>query len=235
MSIDLSKLNLRKEAVIDLKKRANIEHQKAQVILALDYSGSMTGLYKDGTVQDTLERILPLGLAFDDNGEVDFYIFENGCKKLPENINLYNIGGYINNKILGKYNMGGTNYAPIINQIVSDFGNPSTGWFSSKSEPASLPTYVIFITDGENSDKNAATKAIQEASKHGIFFQFIGIGNESFNFLKQLDTMTDRFIDNANFFKIPNLRNTSDDELYKLLLAEFPSWLNIARSNALIK
>lgn len=235
MSIDLKKVQERKSLVIDLKKQNNIENQKAQVVLALDYSGSMGGLYRDGMVQNTLERLLPLGLVFDDNGEIEFYLFENGVRKMPENITLYNAGNYVSSKILGKYSMGGTNYAPVINKIVDDFGNPSSGWFSSKSSQADLPTYVIFITDGENTDRVAATKAIQDASKHGIFFQFIGIGNENFTFLRQLDEMDGRFIDNANFFKIPDLNKTLDEDLYKLLFNEFPSWLKLAKVNDLIR
>lgn len=105
--LDLIKTKERKDKVLNLMKAADIAGQKAVVILALDYSGSMSPLYTNGTVQDVVERILPLGLGFDDNGEVDFYLFENGCKKLPENLTLKNTSGYIQNKVIGKYSMGG--------------------------------------------------------------------------------------------------------------------------------
>jgi hypothetical protein len=235
-----SRIDIRKKIVLDLKKSKGLENQKAQVILALDFSGSMDHLYRTGKVQELVERMLPLGLAFDDNGEVDFYLFESGVKKLPENITLANVNGYINNKVMGKYSMGGTNYAPVINAIVKDFANAQSGGFLSFGKGKTYPTldnpvYVIFVTDGENSDKREAEEAIIEASKSGIFFQFVGIGNAGFYFLDKLDNLSGRNIDNANFFKVPDLSTKSDDDLYSLLLNEFPSFINEARNKRLIK
>lgn len=236
---DLNKtLDLRKEKVLDLKKTVGLRNQKASVILALDYSGSMNTLYKNGSVQELVERILPLGLAFDDNGEVDFYLFETGVKKMPENITISNVQNYVNKKVIGKYNMGGTEYAPVINKIVADFTPKKGGLFGiggSKEYTFDYPVYVIFITDGENSDKKSAESAIIEASKYGIFFQFVGIGSEQFNFLQKLDNLSNRNIDNANFFKIQNIAAKTDDELYALLLTEFPSFVFDARVKNLIK
>jgi hypothetical protein len=234
----ITQINLRKEKVINLKKSKGIEKEKSTVILALDFSGSMRALFKNGEVQELIERILPLGLAFDDNGEVDFYLFSTSFDKLKENITIQNIFGYVDKKIIGNYKMGGTNYAPVIKEIVKEFGNKKSGnifGLNKKIVPLEYPVYVIFITDGGNSDKSDATKAIIEASDHGIFFQFIGIGNDSFSFLAKLDTMGGRFIDNANFFKIENLSKKTDEELYSLLLNEFPQYIVEARSKSLIK
>lgn len=238
MNLNLEKeLDLRKKIVLDLKKTKGLENQKAQVIFALDFSGSMDFLYRNGSVQKLAERILPLGLAFDDNGEVDFYLFESGYKKMPENITLQNVDGYINNKVMNKYIMGGTEYAPVINAIVKDFAAKSSGFLGFGSKPAimDLPVYVIFITDGENSDKSEAEAAIREASKHGIFFQFVGIGREQFQFLTKLDNLSGRNIDNANFFRVENLEAKTDNDLYELLLNEFPSFISEARTKQLIK
>ncbi len=239
MNVELEKkLDLRKAIVLNLKKNIGLENQKAQVVLALDYSGSMGHLYSNGSVQRLVERILPLGLGFDDNGEVDFYLFESGQRKLPENITLKNIEGYIDKKIMGKYQMGGTEYAPVINAIVKEFGNNSSKGFlgmSKKQEPMEYPVYVIFITDGANSDKTDAEKAVIEASKHGIFFQFVGIGGAQFPFLEKLDNLSGRNIDNANFFKVENLENQTDEQLYGQLLTEFPSFIKEARTKTMIK
>jgi vWA found in TerF C terminus len=237
MAISLAKIEERKQNVISLKKDKGIEGQKAQVVLCLDFSGSMRSLYQSGIVQETLERILPLGLAFDDNGEVDFYLFESGIRKMPSNITLGNIDGYINEKVMNKYDMGGTNYAPAINAIVEEFAETSKSGFFGGSKPKQLdlPVYVIFITDGENSDRSQAEKAMIEASKHGIFFQFIGIGNSSFSFLEKLDDMPGRVIDNADFFTVRDLKNTTDEDLYKKLMTEFPEWIGMSRRAGQIK
>lgn len=252
-TIDLEKkLDLRKGMVLDLKKKKGMENQQAQVVFALDFSGSMSHLYGSGAVQELAERILPLGLAFDDNGEVDFYLFHHEKIKLPENITRQNVADYINKNVINRYQMGGTNYSPIINQIVKDFGGevpeniPEKKGFFGKvfgsnktvdnNKPKfDLPVYVIFITDGECMDKEEAEFAIKNASKYGIFFQFIGIGNSSFSFLEKLDNMSGRTVDNANFFKVQSISTKSDEELYALLLNEFPGWVGEAKRLQIIK
>lgn len=241
--MDLHKiLDLRKEKVLELSKKLNLEGQKAQVVLCLDYSGSMSNLYHNGAVQELVERILPLGLAFDDNGEVEMYIFDDRCTKIDYNITRNNIQGYVDKQILKEgYDMGGTAYEPVFKRIVRDFARIETeGGFLGLGgkkvfKTMALPVFVIFITDGENSDHQEAKEAIVEASKAGIFFQFIGIGDAGFQFLKRLDTMSGRNIDNANFFSIPDLSGKTDEELYELLLTEFPSFVKEARNKSLIK
>jgi len=234
MSIDLVKIRERKESVVNLKKETGLETQKAQVVLALDYSGSMDHLYRNGTVQDTVEKILPFGLAFDDNGEVDFYLFENRYKKMPENITVKNLDGYIQDKVIGKYPMGGTYYSPVLQAIYDEF-SPKRGMLGlGKQERMKDPVYVIFITDGENSDHGATEDIIRDMSRQGFFIQFIGIGNEQFRFLTKLDNLSARKLDNANFFSVSNIRNMPDADLYKSLMAEFPEWTKQARALNLI-
>ena len=59
MAINLEKINLQKEQVIDLKKKAGIgSRSQAQVVLALDFFFFFSSLYNNGTVQKTVERIL---------------------------------------------------------------------------------------------------------------------------------------------------------------------------------
>ena len=258
MDINLAKqINLRKKIVFDLKKKIGLENQKAQVVLCLDNSGSMDHLFRNGKVQTLIERLIPLGLTFDDNGEVDFYLFSTNYNKIGETLTTSNLQGYINNKIYGKYNMGGTNYAPVIKAITEEMcaHNHSivenvlekaigfmSGLFGKKKTEVSVktnnpqePIYVIFVTDGDNSDHEETKKEVIKASHYGIFFQFVGIGSSSFNFLNELDTMEGRFIDNANFFSCNNIESETDDSLYAKLLGEFPSWITLARNKGLIK
>jgi hypothetical protein len=240
-SLTLEKeLNLRKDIVLNIKKSLNLEGVVSQIVFALDKSGSMSHLYESKEVQKLTERILPLGMAFDQNQEIDFYIFESGFNKINPNVTPSNISNYVDNYVM-KYGYGGTKYAPVIDQIIKDFNPPtSSGGFlgigsKKRYNPLSVPVYVVMITDGENSDPSEAVTAIQEAAKAGIFFQFIGIGNDRFNFLQKLDTMPGRVIDNANFFQIDNINSKSDQELYQLMLAEYPSFLLKARSQGLIR
>ena len=95
--------------------------------------------------------------------------------------------------------------------------------------------YVLFITDGDNSDKQRTDKVISELSQYPIFFQFIGIGHSSFNYLEKLDEMDGRYVDNANFFSVNNIQSIDDKELYDKLLAEYPSWLENEKVKEMIK
>jgi len=235
-------LDLRKKIVLDLKKKNNLENQLASTVLVLDISTSMEELYRNGSVQRCTERLLPIGMGFDDNQSIEVYAFQNHCEKVGE-VNRNGIVGYVDRKIYKKYDMGGTAYAPVINKIVEDYcTEPASGFGSifkkrSKKSKLDYPVYVMFITDGDNnnSDKQPAREALIEASKYGIFFQFIGIGNADFNFLKQLDNLPGRTLDNANFFKQPDLNRVTDAELYEKMLVEFPSWIAQARSAGMIK
>lgn len=239
MALDLKKIDERKGIVLNLKKEKGIENQKAQVALCMDISGSMSSLYRSGYVQQVIERLVPVALQFDDNGELDLYMFSDSCKKHKNNVTLANLDGFVQNEIMKNYNFGGTEYAPPINLIRKEVENSGKSFlgFGGGSKPKKLkyPIYVIFITDGENADKNYAEEAIREASKYGIFFQFVGIGNAAFSFLEKLDNLSGRFIDNANFFKVPDLNRMSDADLYSQLLNEFPSWLTLAKQNNLIE
>lgn len=235
--IDLNKINLRKEIVFNLSKSKGMENQKAQVVLCMDISGSMSESYRNGLVQDVIERIVPLALQFDDNGELDLYLFESRCKKHKNNVTLKNLDGFVNKEIMGKYDFGGTKYAPPVNMIREEAVGSGKGGFLGfgKKKTLKYPVYVIFITDGQNDDRADAEQAIKEASSHGIFFQFVGIGSSSFPFLEKLDNLDGRFIDNANFFQVNNISRMSDDELYGKLLGEFPEWLKLAKSKNLIE
>lgn len=247
-------LNLRKDIIINLKKNTGLRGLIAAVEFCLDYSGSTRTLYHNGAMQRVIERILPLGLAFDDNKSVGMKIFDDGFRSLPD-ITLANYRTYIQDEILSKrWDMGTTNYAPVLNQIVIDHigidilhGNSSQnkglfgGLFNKTAAntavtPKNLtaPVYIIFITDGNCDDKGDTETVIREASKYGIFFQFIGIGNLPFTFLKKLDTMPGRVIDNANFFEVDDLDEIDDTDLYNRMMKEFPSWINDARKQSLI-
>ena len=228
MSIDL-----RKSIVIDLKKKIGLDGQKATVIVVLDVSPSMTNLYKNGDIQSLTERLLALGLAFDDDGKIDMYGFSTSHFKTPD-VTIANIAGYVNKHLSSKIN-GGTSYAPVVSAIKDEFGKTGGTWLFKKPAMLDYPVFVIFITDGDNTDKPDTEAAITKASHHGIFFQFVGIGKEKFSFLEKLDNLTGRNIDNCGFFKADNISTITDDRLYELLLIEFPSFVKEARKKGLIK
>lgn len=256
MSIDLRKraeeklIDLSKKATITLAKKG-LNGQTARVALALDISGSMTNLFSKGTVQEVCERTLGLAMNFDDNGAADVFLFGVKDYSIGE-IKQQNFYDFVNREITSKYRLeNGTNYAGVIKRIVNEYfpgalqTHKKSGLFGFggktevKVDAAKYrnqePVYVIFITDGNCFDHHETAEVISKVSELGVFWQFVGVGPENFTFLKQLDNLGGRFIDNANFFQVKDLNRTTDDQLYDQLLTEFPSWIQEARSKSLIK
>lgn len=207
----LKQLDLRKNEVAQLcLTKPSLDGLTSRVALVLDYSGSMRDLYNNGTVQAVVEKVLPIAMNFDDNGSMEMWIFENGFKRL-EDISLNNFYGYVKENIM-KYRMGGTCFAPVMEDVFNRY---------IKEDPANLPNYVIFITDGENSDASRTTELLKKLSNYPIFFQFVGIGDCDFRYLRKLDEMSGRYVDNANFFAVRDVNTVSYDQL----LSEYPAWL----------
>lgn len=245
----MSVINLRKEKVINLAKERGIFGEKAQVALAIDVSGSMKSLYDNGTVQRVLERLIPIALQFDDNQSIDVFPFSDGGDEAGT-LELSNLEGFAKTHIM-KYGWGGTNYSPVMELIRdnSPYGSRTTvaapakkqGFFdrlfggSQVEEPKAVtattptggkryPTYVIFITDGDNFDKPQTESLIRQLSSQPIFFQFVGIGSAGFHFLNKIDELSGREVDNAAFFVANDIDSMTDDTLYSELLKEFPGW-----------
>lgn len=252
--------------IIDLQKKSFVVLEKkgladvlANVVLAMDTSGSMGYTFSNGTVQSSVERLLGLGLNMDFNKSIEVFTFANGAKYIGD-ATKENIDGYVNNVMLRKTSVnGGTNYAPVMNAIIDKFGKKiemqnvtvekKQGFFGKLfgakpktetiqqpvvAEGKSKPTVVFFITDGDNFDPQMAEHIIREASTQPIFWQFVGIGRDNFSFLEMLDEMEGRFIDNANFFQLNDINNISDEDLYERLLNELPSWLKEAKEKNIL-
>lgn len=242
-------INLEKKVTISLQKK-NIFGEKANIVLAIDISGSMDTLYSQGVVQQVVERLLAIGLNMDNNRQIDVFAFGQNAHEIQE-AKESNIEGFVKNILLKKVRLeGSTYYAGVMNKIINKFGKPLTktgekkGLFSKmfgkKEETSSngatpkVPTFVFFITDGDNFDKDETTAVMQEVSDQPIFWQFVGIGKAKFNFLKKLDDMKGRTVDNADFFACDDIANIDDQELYDRLLTEFPQWLKEVRNKGIL-
>ena len=84
---------------------------------------------------------------------------------------------------------------------------------------------MIFITDGDATDKQLTQAWITQVCRQPYFWAFAGIDHESFAFLEKLDDPPKRPVDNAGFFKARDLEQISDSEFFGSVLAEYPQWL----------
>ena len=149
-------------------------------------------------------------------------------------INGTNYENYVHDVIeRSGYNMGGTYYAPVLKAIIEGNVRRTGGFLGFRQnvqyDPSlvdnNLPTFILFITDGENSDHDKTDDIIRRSSSMNVFIQFIGIGNEKFRYLMKLDDLPGRTRDNTGFSKMKDLMKASDAELYNNVLEQFSRWL----------
>ena len=225
-----------KRKVTEVVQQVGLAGQRAQVALALDISGSMVDLFDHGVVQKVVERILALSVTFDDNGAVDIFLFGAQDYTVGE-LTKEDFFGYVDRVIRPHYDLeSDTCYAGVIRRITHHYV-PTPGLLGNlltRTATKHDPAYVLFVTDGDNRDPVEAEQALIEASDKPIFWQFVGVGPSNFSFLKQLDTLPGRHIDNANFFQVNDIARIDDAELYRRLLGEFPSWLDLAREHGVL-
>lgn len=219
VSLEKSVISLEKTLVsLEKKTGVNLTKHCAKVAVVLDYSGSMRNLYKTGEVQKVLNRLMPIALKFDDNGELDLWIFHEGYHRIAS-MDINNYSDFIQKEITEKkYKFGATCYAPVLEDILKKY-------IEEEKDTSNIPTFVIFITDGANSDKGKTNKVIRESSNHNIFIQFVGIGQEKFEYLEKLDDLDGRPVDNTGFIRVKDISVTYGENLYNLLLDQYPDWL----------
>lgn len=215
-------VSLAKPLKVELKKK-NLEELVARVGLVIDISGSMTGRFKNGTVQEIVNKTLPLAVQFDDDGELDFWYYGTRARRM-ETVNLQNYMNAVPQDWKGLMrDLGGSNNEPeVLRMVLEEYR------FSK------LPVYVLFITDGGVSKTAEIKKILKEASTAPIFWQFLGVGGSGYGILEKLDTMKGRYVDNAGFFALDDFRQISNEVLYDRLLFEFPKWLQAIRSKGML-
>lgn len=215
-------VSLVKPLQVELEKR-NLLDCIARVALVLDISGSMSGRYKNGTVQEIVNKTLPLAVQFDDDGELDFWYYGTTCRRMPS-VNMENYESAVPEdwkKLM--HSLGGSNNEVlVIRDIMQEY------------KKSKQPVYVLFITDGGVSQAGAIKKLLKEASTSPVFWQFVGVGGSNYGVLEKLDTMEGRYVDNANFCALDDFKKVSNQELYSRLLNEFPQWMKEIRQKGMI-
>ncbi|MGW9530483.1 VWA domain-containing protein [Paenibacillus terrae] len=223
------KINLLKQSVQFSLKKKQIDHEKARVAVVIDASGSMWKLYSQGTVQKAFERVLAVAACMDDDGEMDVWFFADKPKRTPS-VTERNYENYVERTHpepgYGKIGCG-NNEPEVMEDIILKY---------TKEEPSdTLPTYIIFFSDGGVDKTKKISKLLIQCSKTPIFWQFIGLGKADYGVLQKLDNLRGRVVDNADFFALDDIDSVTDAELYDRLLNEFPGWLKQVRAKGILR
>lgn len=211
-------VSLTKTAAVSLHK-TGLSGEKAAVYLVLDHSGSMANFYRNGSVQKLAEQALGLSANLDDDGTVPTVFFQAHSYPVTD-LRIGEHHGAID-RIRKNYVLGSTNYAAAMETVMHHI---------KRNVPHGMPSLVLFQTDGHPDSTFDVEQILRESSHLPIFWQFIGFGNDEFRFLKSIDTMTGRLVDNAGFWDAgPRPKDVPDGVLYDAILSEFPTWLTSAR------
>lgn len=233
------KLSLEKKGVSDIPA--------ADLAFALDVSGSFDDEHRSGITQQLLERLVPWGMLFDPDQKLDVFSFasgESGAHHVGD-ITPTTCANYIQDKIVQRVPgySGGTDYSHVIEKILQQFGwmpvekTESTGGFfgrlmgktrTTTTQNQQKRSIVLFITDGDNSDRAYTRDVLEQSEKRGdqVYFLFIGVGTgSSFSYLKEIG---DRF-SNTGLVVIKDLKKflaQTNDELNNALIgSELVTWL----------
>lgn len=261
MAVSFQKIEEKAPQLIQLAKLSRVElskqeldGQRAKVALVMDNSGSMARTYKSGAMQRLAERVLAVATGLDDDGNIDYFVFDTNAAYLGE-ISLDDYVGAVD-RLRGNRHMGTTDYAGAFYSVRDHFGFappvPVTppakkglfGGFKkelaptvapAQTSPADVPVFAVFLTDGGPNSQAQAVKALTEVSTAPIFWKFLSIGKEDMAFLQKLDDLTDRFVDNADYKHIGDVDALTDKELFKALLDEYPTWLKEVRAKGILR
>ncbi len=243
-------VSLAKKAAVSLEKVGLSQHT-ARVALCLDISASMSGLYRAGKIQRFAEKVLALGTRFDDDGAIDVFLFGSSAHEAG-GMGIDNFSDFVP-QMLRQYPLeGGTMYGRAMELIRRHYFPDALGKSRNSPRLDKAPVYVMFLTDGQTADAGATRQQVQWSSYEPIFWQFMGLGKSrkdvkkggggfwasalasDFTFLEELDTMENRYCDNAGFFSVADPDVLADDELYDLMMSEYPAWVKAAPGKGIL-
>ena len=218
-------VSLVKSVGICLEKRGSTI-PRSKVCLCLDISGSMSSLFRSGKIDTLVQRALALGLTFDDDGEIDVFLFGRNVHAYGT-VTADNYTGFSSRALRDHPLEGGTRYGAAM-EAIRKFYAPG---FSD-----GLPVFVFFVTDGSTDDKQKTLKMLKDSASEPIFWKYMSLIPKGMfsasrtGFLQELDDLPGRVVDNADFFNITDPAAPSPEEFFDEVLDEFPTWIESASS-----
>ena len=241
-AIDLGTLG---ESHVDLKKRAEkvglslskrgLDGIRGRVIMLLDHSGSMFGMYQSGLVQKLVERALGFGLQIDSDGAVEVIPFDSYMHP-KVTVDVSNYRGVVDRDLWRRGSMGGTNMAQPFRFIEEEAKNTSE------------PIFLIVVGDGSPSDRSATTQAVCDLASYPVFIKFLAVA--PVDYLQELDDLPSgssggglfgrrrsgptRLLDNVDAKFIADPENMADLAFADAMLDETDTWIQSATAAGIL-
>lgn len=204
---------------ISLKKH-NVAGIRAQVVLVLDHSGSMSYNYRNGKVQQLVERTLAFGLQVDTDGTIPVIPFDNRVWPTVD-VTMANYKDIVDQSIWKPSQMGGTDYDGPLEAV------------RKIAETTDAPVFCCFVTDGDPWNKQRATEMVCDSARYPVFIKFMALGDVPY--LDMLDDLGDdkRLLDNVDAKNFRDL-DMSDEEFADSMADEWAGWIEKAKSHGIL-
>ncbi len=203
---------------VSLRKRG-LAGMRGRVIVLLDHSGSMGSDFRSGLVQKLLERTLGFGLQIDTDGEVEVIPFDS----IVWQAETVGLGNYQQaaQSVYRPNQMGSTNLTAALSAVRDLAGTTQE------------PIVCVVITDGNPDDRRSATAAVVDLARYPVWLKFLALRDVPY--LRQLDDMDGRLVDNCDAKTITDPDGITDDEFAELMVDEWNSWLHEATSAGVLR
>ncbi|GAA1401393.1 VWA domain-containing protein [Kitasatospora putterlickiae] len=234
------RLSLRKRQVAVSLEKHGAAGIVARVVLVLDASGSMSGLYARGVVADVVERMAAVAAQLDDDGAMQAWTFASNPARLPDlrvgelpgwmrHVKVGQLGGLFGRRRRrsalpeGEVDMKAVGVGNEEQKVIAEVREFVRG------DPAAAPTLVLFFSDGGVYRNAEIERELRAAVEEPVFWQFVGLGRADYGVLQRFDELPGRRVDNVGFFSVDDISTLPDPELYDRLLSQFPRWITAAR------
>ncbi|MGW6206135.1 VWA domain-containing protein [Streptomyces sp. NPDC055089] len=247
LPVDMRKrLSLRKQQIAVSLTKHGLPRLTARVILVLDASGSMGGLYTRGTMAGVTERMAAVAAQLDDDGEMQAWTFASNPARLPDlvvgelpewlalHVRVGQVGLFGRKKPPRGLRPGQVDMRAVGIQNEEQKVIAEVRAFV-RDHPVPDPTLVLFFSDGGVYRNDEIERELRAAVEEPVFWQFIGLGRSQYGVLERFDTLPGRRVDNVGFFAADDIETVPDAELYDRLLSEFPSWLRTVRQLGILR
>jgi len=193
-----------------------------EVMAFVDASGSMTGFYRNGTVQVLTERALGFSLAMDDDGEIPIYGFGYNHESHGK-VSVSNYQGFITRSNLGPF--GSTNLSA------------SLDFLEKAVKKARKPVYALIVTDGAPDDRVDVTRRLKRLSTLPVFIKILVVGNDgdAWSYVKNTLDDNDWPVDNVDGQLMNDPAKLSDQQFADKMTEELHGWFRSASNAGIIK
>ncbi|MFF2817749.1 VWA domain-containing protein [Kitasatospora cineracea] len=247
LPVDMRKrLSLRKQQVAVSLRKHGAQGLVARVVLVLDASGSMAGLYHRGVVADVVERMAAVAAQLDEDRTMQAWTFATWPARLPD-LRLSELPEWLGRHVrVGEISLFGRRKVrpPLpdgrVDMKAVGVNNDEQKVIAEvrahvRENPTAEPTLVLFFSDGGVYRNSEIEQQLRAAVEEPVFWQFVGLGHGDYGVLERFDTLPGRRVDNVGFFAVDDISTLPDPELYDRLLSEFPQWVAAARRAGILR